>query len=94
MSTSEYASWRQREKISLDLLGCEAIVEGEKLNLVYEVVTNCIECHFLKNTNQTIELDISSVISTAGIPTYDSVKMIAQKLYHMLKDHPAENADM
>ncbi len=74
-----------------DLFGCEAMAEGEELNLVYGIVTNYMEWYFVRSTDLKVENDQSPIELVNGNLTYDSVKKIAEKIYAMLSDQPEEN---
>ena len=69
-----------------DLLGCEAFVDIENLDMVYGIVTNFVQWNFIKNSNEKIECDIATIQLINHIPTYESIKYIAEKIYGMLSN--------
>jgi hypothetical protein len=64
--------------------GCEAIADVENEQVAYAVVTNYIECFFMKNTDDRIYRDVSSLRIDRDVPQFASVVMIAGKLHSLL----------
>jgi hypothetical protein len=65
-----------------DLVGMEVVSELDNLN----IVTNYSEWIFLKSQNDRIEYDEDTLHREYGIPTRESLKRIAGKIYALLSD--------
>jgi hypothetical protein len=69
------------------LLGCEALVDVEKLEAAYGIVTNYLEWFFFNSLNNVIfEEQCSLAIDNSGVPRRDSINEIAGKICAMLID--------
>ncbi|KAG3068531.1 hypothetical protein PI125_g23392 [Phytophthora idaei] len=67
-------------------LGCEILADVEALTKVYSVVTSFNEWYFNRSLDDKIERTDITVVLTNDIPTRESVKRIAEKIYSMLSD--------
>lgn len=74
------------------LTGCEAVADVDDLNLVYSIVTNYENWHFIKAEDQFISREIVYLEKDKdGCPTRAFVKMIAEKIHAMLLHHGENN---
>ncbi|KAJ2988338.1 hypothetical protein HDV02_005636 [Globomyces sp. JEL0801] len=69
-----------------DLVGMEVVSDLNDLDTVYGIVTNYVEWLFLKSQNDKIEMDEDVLHRERGIPTIESLKRIAGKIYALLSD--------
>jgi len=69
-----------------DLVGMEVASDLNDLDTVYGIVTNYVEWMFLKSQNDKIERDEDELHREHGIPTIESLKRIAGKIYALLSD--------
>ena len=69
-----------------DLVGMEVASDLNDLDTVYGIVTNYVEWMFLKSQNDKIERDEDALHREHGIPTIESLKRIAGKIYALLSD--------
>ncbi|KAG6949714.1 hypothetical protein JG688_00014510 [Phytophthora aleatoria] len=67
-------------------LGCEILADVEALTKVYSVVTSFKEWYFNRSLDDKIERTDITMVLTNDIPTRESVKRIAEKIYSMLSD--------
>lgn len=63
------------------LLGCEAIADVENLSVVYAVVTNFLQWYFIKDTDDHIYRNATTLATIDDTPTKESVGRIAGMLY-------------
>lgn len=68
------------------LLGCEAIADLENASVVYAVVTNFLQWYFLKDTDDHIFRNATTLTTINDTPTKDSIARIAGMLYAMLSE--------
>ncbi len=64
----------------------EAVADVENLDTVYGIVTNYIGWIFFQSHNDKVERDFNTLRFENEIPTVDSLKRIAGKIYAMLSD--------
>ncbi|KAI8897021.1 hypothetical protein BC833DRAFT_615226 [Globomyces pollinis-pini] len=69
-----------------NLVGMEVVSDLNDLDTVYGIVTNYVEWLFLKSQNDKIEMDEDVLHRERGIPTIESLKRIAGKIYALLSD--------
>ena len=69
-----------------DLVGMEVASDLNDLDTIYGIVTNYVEWMFLKSQNDKIERDEDSLQREHGIPTIESLKRIAGKIYALLSE--------
>ena len=69
-----------------DLVGMEVASDLNDLDTVYGIVTNYVAWMFLKSQNDKIERDEDELHREHGIPTIESLKRIAGKIYALLSD--------
>ena len=75
-----------RQGMVQDLVGMEVASDLNGLDTVYGIVTNYILWVFLKSQNDKIERDEDELHREHGIPTVESLKRIAGKIYALLSD--------
>jgi len=68
------------------LLGCEAIADVENMSVVYAVVTNFLQWYFIKDTDEQIYRNATTLTTIDDIPTKESVARIAGMLYALLSE--------
>lgn len=68
------------------LLGCEAIADIENVSVVYAVVTNFLQWYFLKDTDELIFRNATTLTTIDDTPSKESVARIAGMLYALLSD--------
>ena len=68
------------------LLGCEAIADVENASVVYAVVTNFRQWYFLKDTDDAIFRNATTLTTINDTPDKESVARIAGMLYSLLSD--------
>jgi hypothetical protein len=73
-----------RQGMAQNLIGCEALADVEGLNIVYGIVTNYKQWYFFRSLDSRIERDESTIHTSHDIPTRESVKDIAGRIYAML----------
>jgi hypothetical protein len=69
-----------------NLIGCEALADVEGLNIVYGIVTNYKQWYFFRSLDSRIERDEATLHTSHDIPTRESVKDIAGRIYAMLSE--------
>ncbi|KAF1781606.1 hypothetical protein GQ600_17779 [Phytophthora cactorum] len=74
------------EGLAQAYLGCEILADVEALTKVYSVVTSFKEWYFNRSLDDKIERTDITMVLTNDIPTRESVKRIAEKIYSMLSD--------
>ncbi|KAG2976541.1 hypothetical protein PC118_g13370 [Phytophthora cactorum] len=67
-------------------VGCEVLADVEGLTKLYSIVTNFKEWYFSRSLDDRIERFDATITIVNDIPTRESVKMIAEKIYSMLSD--------
>ena len=67
-------------------VGSEALADVEGLSAVSSIVTNFKEWYFSRSLDTSIERDDATLCVDHCIPTRDSVKSIAEKIYSMLSE--------
>ncbi|KAL8002069.1 hypothetical protein Plhal703r1_c17g0081511 [Plasmopara halstedii] len=67
-------------------VGCEVLADVEGLTKLYSIVTNYKEWYFSRSLDDRIERFDVTMDIVNDIPTRESVKMIAEKIYSMLSD--------
>jgi hypothetical protein len=75
-----------QQGMAQDLVGMEVASDVDGLDVVYGIVTNYAEWIFLKNHNDKVEKDEDVLHRENGIPTLESLKRIAGKIYALLSD--------
>ena len=69
-----------------DLVGMEVASDVDDLDVVYGIVTTYSDWVFLKSLNDKVQKDIDTLVFELEVPTLDSLKRIAGKIYAMLSD--------
>jgi hypothetical protein len=67
-------------------VGSEVLSDVEGLSTVYNVVTTCREWWFSRIVDERVERDDATIEFAHSIPTRESVKEIAEKIYAMLSE--------
>jgi hypothetical protein len=75
-----------QQGMAQDLVGMEVASDVDDLDVVYGIVTNYAEWIFLKNHNDKVEKDEDVLHREHGVPTLESLKRIAGKIYAFLSD--------
>ena len=70
-----------------DLVGMEVASDLDGLDTVYGIVTNYVEWIFLKSQNEKIEKNMDTLTFELEVPTIESLKRIAGKIYALLSDN-------
>lgn len=68
------------------LLGCEAIADVENTSVVFAVVTNFLQWYFLKDTDDHIFRNATTLTTIDDTPSKESIARIAGMLYTLLTD--------
>ena len=66
------------------LIGCEALCDVDNLPVSYGIATNYLEWCFLKNEADKITEEMLTVSLVDGLPTFDSLRTIANKIIAIL----------
>ncbi|KAG2765830.1 hypothetical protein PC129_g22197 [Phytophthora cactorum] len=67
-------------------VGCEVLADVEGLTKLYSIVTNFKEWYFSRSLDDKVERDDATIDLEHDIPTRESVKRIAEKIYSMLSE--------
>jgi hypothetical protein len=62
-----------QQGIAQDLVGMEVASDLNDLDVVYGIVTNYVEWHFLKSQNDKVERDEDALVREKGTPTVESM---------------------
>lgn len=77
---------KMEKGMAQSLLGCEAIADVENVSVVYAVVTNFLQWYFLKDTDDEIFRNATTLTTINDTPDKESVARIAGMLCSLLSD--------
>jgi len=77
---------KMEKGMTQSLLGCEAIADVENVSVVYAVVTNFLQWYFIKNTDDHIFRNVTTLNIINDSPDKESVARIAGMLYALLTE--------
>ncbi|GMF29686.1 unnamed protein product [Phytophthora lilii] len=67
-------------------VGCEVLADIEGLTKLYSIVTKFKEWYFSRSLDDKVERDDATIDLEHDVPTRESVKRIAEKIYFMLSE--------